>query len=205
MPTLTDLQPNTRIELPSSPAKIWTEDELLALPDDDGKYELVNGELILMSPAGGLHGRHTGRLFSRLAVFVEDHKLGECYDGQTGFWMKSGNLRAPDISFVSKQRLEECGGPTERFFHIAPELAVEVISPNERRKKIEEKLVDYFESGTLLVWFVFSRSRTVRVYRDAKSSTLPGEHEVLSGEEVVPGFSFPIQRLFEGMQTEPSQ
>jgi Uma2 family endonuclease len=113
--------------------------------------------------------------------------------------MKSGNLRSPDVSFIAQSRLDAIGGNTPGFFHIAPDLAVEVLSPNERRKKIEEKLADYFESGTQLVWFVFSRTKTVRVYRDSKTSTLLDEHETLSGEEVVPGFSFSIQKLFEGM------
>jgi len=86
------------------PRKRWTDEELMALPKDGYKRELLDGEIV-MSPAGSEHGRKIMRFSASLLPWVYDHKLGELFDGQTGFRMKSGDLLSPDISFVSKDRL----------------------------------------------------------------------------------------------------
>src|SRR6185295_14603594 len=137
--------------------KIWTEEELLALPKDDGKYELVDGELVLMPPARPEHGQTTMSLGVEVGAFVKKHKLGYCYDGQTGFWMTSGNLRSPDISFIPHTRAKGLERDSEAFFKGAPDLAIEVLSPSERPKATAGKLKDYFESGTRLAWVVDNR------------------------------------------------
>src|ERR1043165_5797430 len=112
--------------------KDWTEKELVALPKEHGKYELVDGELVLMPPAGFEHGDISLEAGMRLRAYVRRKKLGRVVDGQTGFWMKSGNLRSPDVSFVSKQRLLEMERLPAGLFIGAPDLAVEVLSPDDR-------------------------------------------------------------------------
>lgn len=199
MPTLTELQPNTRMPVAPTPGKIWTERELLALPKDEGKHELVDGEIVLMSPANHTHGEVCVNILSPLREYVKAKRLGKVYDGQTGFWMVSGNTRSPDVSFVSHQRLDALPRPLGSFLRTAPDLVIEVLSPGERRRDIERKLADYFSSGTRLAWFVFQRSKSVRVYCSPVASALLGEHEILSGEDVVPGFVLPIKDIFEGL------
>ena len=168
MPTLTPPRPGVPFKMKNSvlQKKVWTDEELLALPEN-GKHELVNGELVHMSPARPQHGKQIFSFSLRLGNFVNRRKLGECYDGQTSFWMKSGNLRSPDISFIPHARVKLLESAGDTFFHGAPDLAVEVLSPSERSKDIAEKLVDYFESGARLVWLIDSATKTVRVHRDA--------------------------------------
>jgi Uma2 family endonuclease len=176
--------------------KTWTEEELLALPKDDGKYELVDGELERMPPARPEHGKTTISLGSEVCIFVKKHKLGYCYDGQTGFWMKSGNLRSPDISFIPTARAKTLERDSQAFYKGAPDLAIEVLSPTERPKATAGKLKDYFESGTRLAWVVNNPTRTVRVHRDAQNFTLLRIGDTSDGEDVLPGFKLPLAELF---------
>lgn len=177
--------------------KTWTEKELLALPKDRGKYELVDGELVFMPPAGFEHGDISGEALSRLRTYVRRKKLGRVVDGQTGFWMKSGNLRSPDVSFVSKQRLLKLTRLPTGFFLGTPDMVVEVLSPDDRMSNIEKKIRDYFESGTKLLWLVNPVTRTVRVYRDPDNYRLLTIKNNLAGEDIVPGFSMAVKKLFE--------
>lgn len=176
--------------------KVWTEDELANLPDD-GKYELVDGELDYMPPAFPEHGKTTFKFGLKIGNFVERRKLGDCFDGQTGFWMKSGNLRSPDISFVSPARAAALKHPDREFFVGAPDLAVETLSGSDRPKRIAEKLRDYFESGARLVWLLDKPSKTVRVHRDPENCITLGPRDMLSGEDVLPGFKIRVAKLFE--------
>ena len=178
--------------------KTWTETELLALPKEDGKYELVDGELTLMPPASFNHGDVSSELISQLRHFVQKNKLGKVVEGQTGFWMKSGNLLSPDVSFVNKSRLAKFGEQPSVFFPGAPDLAVEVLSPSETRASIKRKLVEYFSSGTKLAWIVSLKTKSVSVYRNPDSvEKVCGIGGVISGEEVVPGFTLAVKELFE--------
>lgn len=179
--------------------KVWTEAELLALPREKGSHELVDGELINMPPAGGEHGDVGGELCARLRVFTSTNKLGRTFNAQTGYWMKSGNMRAPDISFVSAARLKELGEIPKGLFPFAPDFAIEVLSPSDRKVHLERKLADYFESGTKMVWFVKPKTRSVSVYRDALNPRILRGDDVLSGEDVVPGFELRVSELFEGI------
>jgi Uma2 family endonuclease len=176
---------------------IWTEAELLNLKHEGFKCELVNGDVV-MSPAGNFdHGNIIARLIARLTIYaVFEKKLGEVFDGQSGRWMKSGNMRCADIWFMSKARIKAIGGPRQGFLHGAPDLAVEVLSPSETVGQTEEKLKDYFESGSRLVWIVNPADKSVMAYRSLEVFRVLHESESLDGEDVVPGFSMPVAELF---------
>lgn len=178
--------------------KTWTEGELLALPKEDGKYELVDGELTLMPPASFNHGDVSLELGMQLRLYARKNKLGCVVGGQTGFWMKSGNLLSPDVSFVKQIRLAKLGERPIVFFPGAPDLAVEVLSASETRASIKRKLVDYFASGTKMAWIVSLKTKSVSVYRNPDSAVkVCGIEDVISGEEVVPGFTLAVKELFE--------
>ena len=179
-----------------SPRQIWTEAHLMALPKEDGKYELVDGELELTPPAKPEHGECSADFMIDLGMFVRRHKLGRCYDGQTGFWMNSGNLRSPDISFITHERIKTMQRATHAFFCGAPDLAVEVLSPSDRPARIAGKLKDYFASGSSLVWLIDPRAKTVRVHRAAADCKVLGVKDTLRGEDVLPGFKLPLSKLF---------
>lgn len=118
-----------------------TADELLHMPDDGFRYELVRGELRRMTPADSQHGRIAVRITWRLARHVEENRLGNMYATETGFRIGTDpdTVRAPDVAFVSRERVEAVG-EVEGFWPEAPQLAVEVISPGDSYADVEEKV-----------------------------------------------------------------
>jgi Uma2 family endonuclease len=174
-----------------------TDEELMALPKDGYKRELLNREIV-MSPAGSKHGRLIMRFASAFTVFVYQHKLGEVFDGQTGFRMKSRDVLIPDISFVGKSRLAGLHEVTEGFFEGSPDLAIEFRSPSDTPKRFAQKVSQYFGNDTLLAWGMNSRNRTVSIYRGADVVRTLDEGDELTGDDVVPGFVIPVAKIFEG-------
>jgi Uma2 family endonuclease len=177
--------------------RVMTAEELARLPDDGLRRELVRGELRTMSPAGWEHGRITLLAGSSLVAFVEEHDLGEVGVGDVGFILATDPdlVRAPDVAFICKDRLP-MGGLARGFFRGAPDLAVEVVSPSDRYGDVDEKVADWLDHGTRLVLVVNPRPRTVGVHRPGVPVRTLGEDDTLYGEDVVPGWSLPVRRLF---------
>jgi len=175
-----------------------TDEELMALPKDGYKRELLNGEIV-MSPGGSKHG-HLIMLFGGVfALHVHQHGLGKVFDGQTGFRMKSRDVLAPDLAFVSQPRISRLGEIPEGFFEGSPDLAIEIRSPSETPKRFQEKLIQYFENDTVLVWAMNIKRRTVSVYRGPDKVRVLKEGDELTGEELVPGFTITVSKIFEGV------
>lgn len=174
----------------------WTDEAFMALPDDGNRYELVNGELVNMGNAGLKHGYVSGRLIVLLGGFIYANDLGIALDSSTAFTMKSGNKRSPDASFLSKARLKAGGGLIKGFFVGAPDLAVEVLSPGNTVEEIHDKIVEYFDSGSQLVWVIHPDEEYVLVYRHPQPSRLLLHTDSLEGEDVIPGFQLPLTELF---------
>lgn len=174
-----------------------TAEDLLRMPDDGFHYELVGGELRKMTPAGNEHGQITLRFAWRLAQHVEANSLGVAYAAETGFLLSTDpdTVRAPDVAFVSQQRLEEVG-EVKGYWPGAPDMAVEVISPNDRYAEVEEKVSDWLEAGTRMVVVVNPRQHTVTVYRSLSDIRVLSEDEVLDGGDVVPGWEVRVKDLF---------
>ena len=182
-----------------TPRKDWTEAELQALPEDGFIHELVNGELVMSPKNTWFHGRICTRLLYAIEAFNRAHRLGAVLDSSTGFWMFNRNCRAPDISFVPKARLAALGfKPNEkRFFPGAPDLAVEVLSENNTRAEIHERLKDFFGSGTQLAWVVDPEQQRVEVCQSPTQRQLIGSGGVLDGGALLPGFQYPVADLFK--------
>jgi Uma2 family endonuclease len=171
----------------------------MALPKDGYKRELLDGEIV-MSPAGSPHGRRIMRFSFVLMGHVYKHKLGEVFDGQTGFRMKSRDVLSPDISFIANERLKGLHEVPEGFYEGAPDLAIEFLSPGESIKRLKRKLAQYFENGTRLAWVMYSQRRVVAVHRDVEHPREIAESEEVSGEEVVPGFRISVAEIFAGLE-----
>jgi len=177
----------------TTPTKTWTEKELLALPQDGCKYEVVNGELYWM-PAGNLeHSAMCANVGSLIHQFCLGRGLGVVVDGQTGFYMKNGDLLSPDVSYINVQRWQSL--PIEKrrkFFRGSPDLAVEVTTPSEPVHHIYRKVKAYLENDTVIVWVVdlFTRSVTIHT-RTSPPKEVKGWENV-TGEPVLPGFSFVV-------------
>ena len=171
-------------------------DDLLAMPDGD-KYELVNG-IPVEKVMGAESGEVTIAISIVLGAFVRQHKLGHVYDGQTGFqcFGHDPNLvRKPDVSFVATGRLPGDKSP-KGHVKIAPDLAVEVVSPNDLYEEVEAKVNEYLAAGVRLVWVVSPGSKTVLIRRPDGTCAALGAVGELSGEGVVPGFACKVAELF---------
>jgi Uma2 family endonuclease len=172
--------------------------DLLRLPDDGKRYELVKGELREMVPAGARHGSTAARLTVLLGQHVRAGQLGSVLAVETGFRISRDpdTIRAPDVAFVARERIPP-GGPPEDYWELAPDLVVEVVSSNDTATEIQSKVQMWLESGTLLAWVVYPDIRSVVAYKSLKDiSTLTAE-DVLSGGDVVPGFECKVAEIFE--------
>jgi len=183
---------------PAIASKIWTDEEFMALPDDGHHYEIINGELIDMGNSGALHGYVCSTLVILLGGYVRQHNLGAMLDSSTAFKMKNGNKRSPDIAFFAKERLQGMAVLPSGYLEGAPDLAVEVLSPDNTVEEIDDKLTEYFENGSRLVWVIHPTQHYVLVYRSAQEpDRLLKEKDSLDGEEVIPGFTLAIADLFQ--------
>jgi Uma2 family endonuclease len=182
-----------------SPKKVWTEAELQALPEDGYLHEVVDGELVMSPKNDFYHGNLCSELLTALRMFVKTRRLGEVLDSSTGFWMKSRNCRAPDISFVSRARLQAAGfkRTTRAFFPGAPDLAVEILSPNNTRPETDQRLKDFFESGTRIAWVIDAEAQRAEVCHGLTQRSLVGSGGFLEGEDLLPGFRYPLAELFK--------
>ena len=169
-----------------STTRQMTEADLLAAPDDGFRRELVDGEIVVMSPAGTLHGQVILRLTARLWAHVEERVLGYVFESSTGFRLPNGNVRSPDLAFTARERmaLDDIDG----FCDVVPDLAVEVLSPSDSKRQVLEKVGEYLDAGVRLVWVIDPRARKAVVHRSLSDVRELREDDELDGEEVVPGF-----------------
>jgi Uma2 family endonuclease len=177
--------------------KVWTEMELEALPDDGYLHEVVDGALVMSPKNNFQHGDICILLATALNVFVRDRRLGVVLDSSTGFWMQNRNCRAPDISFIAKARLRGLKRPPVTFFEGAPDLAIEVLSPSSTPVEISERLADFFASGTQIAWIIHPEEQFVQVCHSPVQRKILGSGALLDGEQLLPGFQYPIADLFQ--------
>jgi len=163
-------------------------------------YELVNGEVIETVPTGFEHGAAQSRTNAHLRLFVDAHKLGEVVGGETGFWLATNTMRAADVAFISNDQLAKI---TERgkYLPFPPDLAVEIVSPNDTAGEIETKVRQYLRAGTRLVWVIYPELRHVIVYHPDGSSKLVEAPAALDGGDVLPGLSIPVAELLPPAQS----
>jgi Uma2 family endonuclease len=177
--------------------KLLKAEDLEQLPQSDSHVELIEGEVIIMPPAGHEHGEISLNIGSLLREFLRKHKRGKAYAAETGFILSRDpdTVRAPDAAFVASERAAS-QARKEGFFDGAPDLAVEVISPTDTDEDVEAKVLDYLRSGTRMVWVIRPRTRTVTVYRSLSNIRLLTEGDTLDGDDVLPGFSTAVKDIF---------
>ena len=174
-----------------------TADELLHMPDDGFRYELVQGELRQMNPAGNVHGRVTMSVAWRLAQYVDENRLGTVYAAETGFRLSTDpdTVRAPNVAFVSQARVEAVG-EVVGFWPEAPDLAIEVDSPGDSYTDVEEKVFAWLDTSTKMVVVINPRQRSATVYKSPSDITVLAEADVLAGGDVVPSFELAVREIF---------
>lgn len=181
----------------STENKVWTDAEFMALPKDGHRYELVNGEVVDMGNSGMEHGEFGAFLAGTLSIFVRQNRLGVVCDSSTAFTLKNGNKRSPDVSFVARERLKGLKRLPKGYFQGSPDLAVEILSPSNTIEEIHDKIVEYFENDTRLVWAIHPDEKYVLVYHSPEPDRFLRPQDHLDGEDIVPGFSMALSELFE--------
>ena len=178
----------------------FTVEELLRLPDDGRQYEVVEGVLVRMAGSSSEATELAMRLAIRIGFFVEDHDLGAVtgadgvYDFESRGQKNTGLI--PDVGFYHGWRRPSVN--PDKAMPFAPDLAVEVASPSQGRRELAAKAIRYLAGGTALVWVVWPKTRAVDVWHaeDRQPSTTLDIEDSFDGEDVVPGFTYPLAALF---------
>jgi Uma2 family endonuclease len=174
-------------------------EDLPYLAPDEGCCELIAGELVREPPPGQGHGSVAGAVLVHVGRFVLEHGLGKIYAAETGFVLARDpdTVRCPDAAFVSAERLAEAGGQG-LYFEGAPDLAIEVLSPGNTPREIEQKIREYLAAGGRAVWVLDTTWRTVTVHTpDAgRRPRTYGPGDTVAGAPVLPGLSVRVAELF---------
>jgi Uma2 family endonuclease len=181
----------------STTKTLMTADELLYMPGDNYRYELIKGELIRMALAESEHGITVANITVSLGLFVKAHALGVVFGAGTGFKIASDpdTVRAPDVAFIHRDRIPESGLP-KGYWPGAPDLAVEVILPGDTYTEVEDKVHQWLDAGPHMVIVANPRNRTLKVHRSRTEVTLLMEGDELDGGDIVPGFKVKVSELF---------
>ena len=153
----------------------------------DQPCELIAGEIVMMTPAGFQHGEIALNIGCLLKLHANKNRLGKVVSAEAGFVISRDpdTVRAPDVAFVRQERQPKSAAG---FFPGAPDLAVEVVSPTDRPKDIDDKARAWLAAGTPMVWVVWPNTRSVIVHRAGQPPRILHEADTIAGEEVLPGF-----------------
>jgi Uma2 family endonuclease len=183
-------------ELTATKTKLITGAELERM-GDIGPCELVEGRIVSMSPTSHQHGEVETNFAAALHTYTRTHKVGKVQSGEVGIYTERNpdTVRGVDVLFISNERFAQQKSPG--FLEIAPDLVVEVLSPGNSWSEIMQKLREYLAIGVRLVWIADPETRHVYAYRALTDMREFAENDDLPGDDVLPGFSVPVARLFE--------
>jgi Uma2 family endonuclease len=181
--------------LPDDAGEPLRVEDMALVPEDGYRYELWEGKLVRRMASKPRHGRVAGRIVGRLSVYLDQHPIGEVFIAEAGFRAGPGeSLYCPDASYVSNERIGLMA--LDEFAPSAPDIAIEVRSPDNTMRQLERKARHYLAHGGQRVWILRPQDRTVRVYRpEAPMQTLHAD-DLLTADEVLPAFAARIGDLF---------
>jgi Uma2 family endonuclease len=177
--------------------RLLTAEELWCLPDNGKRLALVRGEVIETMPPGGQHGVIASELVTRLRLWARSGP-GGCVGVESGFILARDpdTVRGPDVFYVGAAHLPP-GGIPESYWEIAPDVAVEIVSPSESAADVREKVRDYLAAGTALVWVIYPRTQEVIAHTPDGLARTYSRHDVLAHFEILPEFTCAIAELFQ--------
>lgn len=180
------------------PESVASVEDLYELPDDGLHYELIGGRLVAEPSPGAQHGVVAATLVGFLAHYLRDHRHGVVLTCDTGFVLHRSpdTVRAPDVAFIRRERYLNLQEP-RKAIPGAPDLAIEVLSPNNREQEMHAKVADYLAAGTTLVWIVDPEHEHVCSYRNLFEPQWHTGPDTLSAEDLLPGFSLTVSQIFE--------
>ncbi len=177
--------------------RLFTIQDVIDLPDDGCRFELIRGELHRMSPASGKHGAIAFEIAGAIRDYLRKHPIGRGFTADTGFILARDPdvLLAPDVAFVRSERLPP-EGEQSGFLAVAPDIAVEILSPWDRPARVTEKVLEYLRAGVAEVWLIDPEERTLAVHRpDLTVQTISGD-ATFEVSSVLPGLRIPLADLF---------
>ena len=156
------------------------------------------GELVIVPPTGGTSGRKNSSLTGQLNAWVEAHlSLGESFDSNTLFVLPNGARRMPDASWVKRDRWEALTQQQQDgYVPLCPDFVVELRSPTDSITQLQAKMREYIDNGARLGWLINPQARQVEIYRQGQQVEILSDPTTLSGEDVLPGFTLNLQRIF---------
>jgi Uma2 family endonuclease len=175
-----------------TPKTLLSIEEFAALPDDGMKHELNEGELIVTMLPKPRHGNCQARLATALLKFVTSRGAGKVFP-TSGYHLTPHTVRGPDISFVRKSRLQN----PDEYFEGGSDLAVEIVSPGDDASDLREKIKQYLDAGTSVVWVVYPRSRQIEIHTPDKTIRTLGVEDTLEAPELLPGFQLSVRAIVE--------
>lgn len=172
-----------------------TLEEFSRLPDDGNKHELSEGRLIVMPPVKSLHTLVALAILEALQAYLREQPIGRAIP-EAGYVLSRNPLtvRQPDISVLSTDRIHATGD--DDYFEGSPEVAIEVVSPSDTAQELAIKVEQYLRFGAKQVWIVFPKPRQIHVHEPGAHRMVLEESEVLTGGDVLPGFSVKVADLF---------
>ncbi|WP_448573768.1 Uma2 family endonuclease [Trichothermofontia sp.] len=174
--------------------------ETLCQANPEVKFERnATGELIIVSPTGGITGHCNFEIAAEFAIWNRQKRLGICFDSSTCFRLPNGADRSPDIAWIAQARWDTLTPEQQtRFPPICPDFVLELMSPSDRLSTVQEKMREYRENGARLGWLINPNERQVEVYRQAQAEvTLLQNPSTLSGEEVLPDFVLNLSLIWQ--------
>ena len=177
--------------------RLVTADEMLLMPKDGFRYSLKRGKLRQMPLIGGQRGITGMRFGGRLGRYVEEYDLGEVLAAETGFKLESDpdTVLGADVAFISHERIPP-GEFSEKYWTVVPDLMMEVVSPGNTRREIQEKIEIYLAHGVRAVLIAYPKQRVLVVHRAGAEPVTLSEDDTLELPDIVPGFSYRVGRMF---------
>jgi len=176
--------------------RLYTTQDLAAMPDDGKVYELHNGVLIEVAGSKYRQTRLAVWIAHLLMTFIEQNKLGGAVTGADGAAeLNQYNTRIPDVAYITAERAQQ--QDEESYLQGAPDLAVEVVSPSNGQLEMQQRAGEYLSAGARLVWIVDPTRNTIDVYRLGGARVILTKDDILDGGDVLPGLALPVQRVFE--------
>ena len=170
----------------------------LCISNPDTKFERnANGEIIVMPPTGGETGRRNASLIGRFIIWNEQTKLGEVFDSSTGYKLPNKANRSPDVSWIKQERWDSLTSEQrEKFIPLAPDFALELVSPSDSLADVRAKMREYLDNGVKLGWLINPKAKQVEIYRLGQDVELLLSPRSISGEDVLPGFILNLTDIF---------